>query len=170
MSELFTNLGLNGKLLFAQGINFLIVLYVLNRFVFKKLIVFLEERKERIEKGIELTEKAEVEMERVAEARKSSLQLAKKTATELIAKARGQSEVNSKEIESDAREKSEDILSKAQKQAEKEQSNVIVNAKNEINKMAALAIEKVLQRSMTEKDEELLAKEVTEYLDKQYVK
>lgn len=170
MSELFANLGLNGKLLFAQGLNFLIVLYVLNRFVFKKLIVFLEERKERIEKGVELTEKAEVEMERVAEVRKSSLQLAKKTATELIAKVKGQSDILAKEIEGDAREKSEDILNKALEQAKKEQSSVIASAKNEINRMAALAIEKVLQRSLTEKDEELLAKEVTDYLDKEYVK
>ena len=170
MSELFANLGLNGKLLFAQGLNFLIVLYVLNRFVFKKLIVFLEERKERIEKGVELTEKAEVEMERVAEVRKSSLRLAKKEAGEVLLSAKVQSEVNSREVEDAAHERSEDILNKAQEQAQKEQSNVIVSAKNEINRMAALAVEKVLQRSLTEKDEELLSKEVTEYLEKQYVK
>lgn len=170
MSELFTNLGLNGKLLFAQGLNFLIVLYVLNRFVFKRLITFLEERKERIEKGVELTEKAKVEMERVAEVRKSSLRLAKKEAGELLLSAKVKSEVNSREIEGVAHERGEDILNKAQEQAQKEQSNVIVSAKNEINRMAALAIEKVLQRSLTEKDEELLSKEVTEYLEKQYVK
>lgn len=170
MSELFTNLGLNGKLLFAQGLNFLIVLYVLNRFVFKRLITFLEERKQRIEKGVELTEKAGVEMERVAEVRKSSLRLAKKEAGELLLSAKVQSEVNSREVESAAHERSEDILNKAQEQAQKEQSNVIVSAKNEINRMAALAVEKVLQRSLTEKDEELLSKEVTEYLEKQYVK
>lgn len=170
MSELFTNLGLNGKLLFAQGINFLLVIYVLNRFVFKRLITFLEERKERIEKGIELTEKAEIEMDRVSEARKNSMQLAKKEATELIAQARNQSEVNTRESEATAHEKSEDILKKAQEQVLKEKSNVILNAKNEINKMAVLAVGKVLQRSLTEKDEELLSKEVTDYLEKQYVK
>ncbi|MCH7552349.1 hypothetical protein IIB49_03100, partial [Patescibacteria group bacterium] len=65
MAELFSNLGLDVKLLLAQAVNFLLVLWLLNRFVFKKILKFLEERKQGIERGVELTKKAEREIERI---------------------------------------------------------------------------------------------------------
>jgi len=87
MSELLSGLGINGKLLFAQAANFLLVLWLLNRFVFKKLIAFIEKRKERIQEGVELTEKAEREMKRIDEARERELRNARERGEGLVAKA-----------------------------------------------------------------------------------
>ena len=170
MVELFSNLGLNWKLLAAQLFNFLLVLWILNRFVFKRLIVFLEERKERIEKGVELTERAEKEMDQVAKARRRGLELAKQETTALLSKARSRAELQGKELELEARSTGESIIKKAKEQAGKEQLGIVVNAKNEINEIAALAAGKVLKRSLTKKDEELLLEEITQYLKKEYVK
>lgn len=170
MAELFSNLGLNAKLLAAQVFNFLLVLWLLNRFVFKRLIVFLEERKERIEKGLVLTEKAEQEMSRVAEARKRGLELAKQEAFEVMVQAKSRAELGAKELENKARVQGEQIVTKAMERAKKEQSDIVINARREVHSIAVLVAERVLERSMSDTDEERLLKGVTEYLEKEYVK
>lgn len=69
MAELFENLGINWKLLLAQAVNFLLVLWVLNKFVFKRLLKFLEERRDKIAKGLVFSEKAKLELQRTEQAR-----------------------------------------------------------------------------------------------------
>ena len=59
MNELFSQLGIDPKLLLAQGVNFVILLVVLTKFVYKPLMKMVEERRKKIELGIKGGEKAE---------------------------------------------------------------------------------------------------------------
>ena len=52
MSELFSTFGINWKLILIQGVNFLLLLFVLKHFLFDKVFAVLDERKRVIEKGI----------------------------------------------------------------------------------------------------------------------
>ena len=52
MSELFSQLGIDPKLLLAQGVNFVILLFVLTKFVYRPLAKMMEERRKKIELGI----------------------------------------------------------------------------------------------------------------------
>ena len=88
MAELLSNLGINGKLLFAQIVNFLIIFALLGKFVFPKVIKFIEDRKEKIKKGLELTEKAEQEMQRINDARSRELEKARQAGEVLISQAK----------------------------------------------------------------------------------
>ena len=56
--ELLSNLGINGKLLLAQIVNFFILLYILKRFAYKPILKVLDDRKEKIEKGLRDAENA----------------------------------------------------------------------------------------------------------------
>ena len=87
MQELFSNLGIDGRLLFAQAVNFLLVLWLLNKFVFKKVLSHLEERRNKIEQGLELTERATREMERIDEARHRELGKARTEAEKILTDA-----------------------------------------------------------------------------------
>ena len=59
MSELFSQLGIDWKLLLAQGVNFVILLVVLTKFVYKPLMKMVEARRQKIELGIRGGEMAE---------------------------------------------------------------------------------------------------------------
>ena len=118
MGELFSNLGINGKLLFAQVVNFLIIFVLLAKFVYPKLIAFTEKRKQRIEEGLVLTEKAEREMLRINEARGRELEKARKEADSVIARGKSAGEEKEHEIISAAKDQAEYIAKLAKEQAE----------------------------------------------------
>ena len=170
MGELFSNLGINGKLLFAQAVNFLLVLWLLNRFVFKKLIVHLERRRARIEQGLNLTEKAEREMERIEGSRHRELEKARAEGEKVLAEARNSASAKGKEALALVKGEAEKMLLKEKQESEKEKAETILRSKSEIQKLAVLMAEKVLSRSITKEDEENAAKEVLGYLEKTYAK
>ena len=168
MQELFSNLGINGKLLIAQIVNFVIILFLLKKFVFSKLIQHLEDRRVRIEQGLELTEKAEKEMGRIEASRHRELEKAREEGEIVLAEARSSAASKQKEAFNIVRQEVEKTLQKAKGEAEKEKTDAIKSSKDEINKIAVLMAEKVLSRSITKADQEHAVKEVTDYFEKEY--
>ena len=65
MELLLEKLGLEPHILLAQIINFLILIFVLRRFLYKPLIKFLDKRKDIIEKGLNDAQKAKEELSKI---------------------------------------------------------------------------------------------------------
>jgi len=63
-----------------QIINFLLILYLLNRFLFKRVLALLDERQERISKGLEDAEAAARDRELARAEREAALDEARKEA------------------------------------------------------------------------------------------
>ena len=138
----------------------MIVVFLLQRFVFKKLFVFLAERKKKIEKGIELTQKAELEMVRIDEARKREIENAKQQGAFLLSEAKTLAQNQARQALLFAKAQEEKILFKAQSEARKEKQEAVEAAKEEIQERAFAFAEKILGRTITNKDEEKMVKEV----------
>lgn len=164
MSELFSNLGIDGKLLFAQAANFLLVLWVLHRFVFKKLVKFLEDRKQGIQEGVELTEKAKLEMERIGEVRHRAMGKAKELAESFIAESKVRGMEQEKEIVQKAREGAEGILAKAEEESERKRQDALRQAKAEVQERAFALTERVLMRSLSKEDEKRMGEDLVREL------
>ena len=170
MSELFNNLGIDWRLLIAQAVNFLLVLFLLKKFVFGKVIRHLEERRTRIEQGLELTDKAKREMDRIEESRHRELEKAREAGEKVLADARSSAAEKEKAALVLVRVEAEKMLQKAKTEAAKEKTDAILGAKTEAQKLAVLMAEKILGRSITKQDQDAAAKEVMEYFEKNYAK
>jgi F-type H+-transporting ATPase subunit b len=168
METLFSQLGINWKLLLAQAFNFLLVLFILKKFVFPPLLRFIEAREQRIKKGLELTDKAEKDVERLEMFRKSELEKVKRDADAVLAEARILAQQKKQEMESDAKESAENIIMKAKLQAQKSQQDMVIDAKDEIGKAAFAVAEKIIQRNLTDFDEEKAVEDVLDYLNERY--
>ena len=168
MGELLSNLGINGKLLFAQIVNFLIIFALLAKFVFPKVLAFIEERKKKIEAGLKLTEKAEREMQRINDARSRELEKARQEGEALISQAKGDAENRGAELVATAKGQAEGITQQAKIDAELAKTDAIKGAKEEIGRTALLLAEKILSRNFDKEDEEKITNEVIEELDKKY--
>lgn len=164
MSELFSNLGIDVKLLLAQAVNFLLVLWLLNRFVFRKILRFLDERSRGIEKGVELTAQAKREMERIGEARHRALQQAKGEAEGILKEAKAKGAGVEKELTAEAREEAELILQKAKEEGERNKQDALKKAEQELQEQAFLLAEKVLSRSFSKEDEERMGEDLLKEL------
>lgn len=66
MDAIFSQLGVNGKLLLSQGVNFFIVLAVLTFFVWRPLLVLIHKRREKIEEGIRSADTADERLKNIA--------------------------------------------------------------------------------------------------------
>src|SRR3989344_7683139 len=119
MSELFSKLGIDWKLLLAQAVNFLLLLTVLRFTIYKPLLGLLKERRTKIEKGLSdaalaggrLEEAELMKKAKLAEADRASMALLKGT------------EKQAKELEvtllNETKKKEETMLLRAKHAAEK---------------------------------------------------
>ncbi len=108
MGEFFEAFSVDVPKLLFQVINFLLLLYLANRFLFKRVLGLLDERNARITKGLEDAETAARDRELARAEREAAVTEARKEAADML--------VNANKIATDTRD---EILAKARADAEK---------------------------------------------------
>ena len=156
--ELIKNFGINPFLLGAQVVNFLIVLFILRKFLYKPIIELLQKRQNAIKEGLKKAEEAEQRLKRIVEEEKTILTNAHIKAKKIIEDAILQSQESSKEIQENAKKQSEKILMEAKVEIERK---AIETEKRLMESVGSLAI-KFLQKSVEELFSEREQKEVME--------
>lgn len=159
MSELFSKLGIDWRLLVAQLANFLILLFVLRRFAYKPLLKLLDERKQKIADGLSNAQKAQSKLEEAEKERQKIISTAKKGASEIISLAESSAQKNREETLKEAKAGVEKIVAEARKQIESEKNKMIGEIKSEITELVILTTEKTASIKLDEKkDKELIEK------------
>src|SRR3989344_1988819 len=165
MGELFAQLGIDWRLLLAQAVNFLLVLWILKRFVFQKLIRFMEDRQRRIQEGLEMREQAQQELQRSQEMRATEIARARKDTEEILAQAKETAGERERELIARAKQEAEKLLLRAKDDIQRESEAAKKEVREDIVSVTMLAAEKILERAITEKDRERMMKEVMETID-----
>ena len=159
MSELLSKLGIDWKLIIAQIVNFLVLLFVLYKFAYGPILGMLEKRQKKIEKGLADADKAQKNLEKSEEKQKEILRKARTEAKDIVEKAHMQAEKSKSEIAVEAKAQSEKILVDAKKQISQEKEKMISEVKSEIGSLVVAATEKIiLERIDEKKDKELIEK------------
>ena len=158
MSELFFALGINWKLLFSQGANFLILLATLTFFVYKPLLKIMEERKRRIEGGLRDAEAAEKKLKNIGNLETERMAMAEKDALGIIKKAETTAELSAKAIVVSAEEKSVALLKEAVEIASKKRAEDLENLKKEGAGLIREAIARTVELDPSAIDEKLIGK------------
>lgn len=127
-------LGIQPMLLIAQIVNFLIIFYLLKRFLFKPIMTMLDKRKKEIADNLERADRMAKEEEKIMDKQEKMLMDAKKEAKAILETAKKQQEVLKKEALVKAHEEAQEIIAKAKVQAEK-------NAKDQEEQMRKQSVE-----------------------------
>jgi F-type H+-transporting ATPase subunit b len=159
-------LGIDWKLLLFQIANFLILLFILRKVLYKPLLGFLDKRRKKIEEGLNKAEKFEEEWQKIKAKEKEIMTQAEKSALQLAEKARLDAQVREKEMTEEARQKAEKIMEEAKKEVAKEKEKVLSELKGETADFIVLATEKILQRSLNDKDEKAMIEKTIRLLAK----
>lgn len=165
MKELVSNFGIDPKLLFAQAFNFALLFFVLQRFVFSKLILQLSERKDKIAKGLEMHEKAGQELSHALVLKKQEVEAGKQEASALLSKAHATAVEKLQNADSAIQEKSQRLLSAAKESGEQAKREIIEGAKGEMTEIALLALERMWKKGAVKGMEQELTREVAAVLD-----
>ncbi len=152
-------LGINQGLLVAQIINFIIILFVLSRWVFPPIMRMLEQRRQRIQDS--LAEAERVRKEAASERAQYQQQLAEerqRTASEL-ARAAQQGQQVREEIIGAAERERETLLATARREADGIREQAVADARRQIVDLAILAAQRVVGGSMDETRQRQLVNE-----------
>lgn len=157
MSELLTKLGIDWKLLIAQVVNFLILLFVLWKFAYGPVLAMLEKRQKKIEKGLTDADEAHKKLAESEEKQQEILRKARTEAKDIVEKAHDQAEKAKSEIAAESKAQAEKIIAGAKAEIEQEKQKTIAEIKAEIGGLVALAAEKIIDEKLdASKDKKLI--------------
>jgi F-type H+-transporting ATPase subunit b len=131
-----------------QIINFLLVLYLLNRFVFKRVLALIDERQARIAKGLEQAEAAARDRELARAEREAALDEARKEAQTMIARATKIAEDSRAEIVAAARAEAEKVAAKATEEITAEKQRAIAELRSQVADLALEAAGRLVKAEM----------------------
>lgn len=161
--ELFNALGINLKILIAQFINFSIFFFVLYKFAYKPMLKFLDDRKQKIEQGLNNAEKANNKLISLEEKEKEIIAQAnlegQKQAKKIIAQAKEVGDEKRAQMIQKTKEEIKNIVKKEKENIELEKNNAIKDIKKQTADLVAMSLKKVLNEKIdNKKDMEIIQK------------
>jgi F-type H+-transporting ATPase subunit b len=142
-----------------QIVNFLLILYLLNRFLFKRVLALLDERGERISKGLEDAEAAARDRELARAEREAALDEARKEAQTMIARATKIAEDSRTEIVAAARAEAEKVAAKATEEITAEKQRAIAELRSQVADLALDAAGRLVRSEMNAPTQRRLVEE-----------
>lgn len=152
------SLGIDWRLLIVQGIAFLILLWVLSKFVYPVLSAALEKREVTIREGLRAAQEAEKKADSAKAEVDKLLEEARKQAGELLASAKNEASSVISAANDSASERTERMIADAHAQIEQDVASAKKALRDETINLVALATEKVIGKTMTpEIDKKVIA-------------
>ena len=152
-------LGINPGFLLVFGLYFLLVMFVLTRWVYTPVINALEARQKKIAQGFE---DARVAAEARANAEKEAQKIiaaAQAEANKRVAEAAGRAEQAAKDIAAAAEEERARLLKTAQEEAAFERNRILGDLRGQVAALAIAAANKVIGSALDEQRQRALIEE-----------
>jgi F-type H+-transporting ATPase subunit b len=160
---LFQALGLNLQLFVEQGVAFLILVFILGKFVYPALVKAIDDRRAAIEAGLEEAKESGEALEKAEAKVAEMLEAARKDADEILARTQQESASLVAEAESKAQARAEQIVADARQQLNIDVTKAREALKKDTIELVALATERVIGEKLDErKDAELVKKALAE--------
>lgn len=154
MDEILKNFGINPVLLIAQIVNFLIILYILKRFLYKPVLDVLRKRQETIKEGLKQAEETRLLLEKTAAREKEVLKKAQEEAKKMLEETRKQRDGILQEAETAAKKQADRILEEAKKQIAFETKEAQKNLSMQISGLALEFLQKSTAQIFSKEDQQ----------------
>jgi F-type H+-transporting ATPase subunit b len=155
-------LGINGPLLVAQIINFLILLGLLYLFAYKPILKMFDERANKIKESMDMTESVKQQAANAEEEAKKRIEEASQEGQEVIARAIKTGEEIRQKAENDAKPEAEALVDRARQEIQQERDEAIAELRKEFTDLTIAAAEKVIEQEL---DKERHLKLIEKVLD-----
>jgi F-type H+-transporting ATPase subunit b len=151
--ELIKNFGLDPVLLGAQIVNFIIIAFILKRFLYKPLLAMLKKREESIKQGLSQAEQGRKLLEDTLVKEKEILKKAKQQAEILLKDSRNQALLQLEKAEGSAKQQSERILEDAKVQIELSAKETEKKLTTYVGKLAIELLAKSSEKLFSQKEQ-----------------
>lgn len=149
-----------------QAINFIILAFVLYRFLFKPLTQFMEKRAEGIRHSLEEAKRARDEVVAARAEYDESLRTARQEAAALRQRMEREIEQERERLVHASREESQRMISQARSEIEQEVRRAKAELRSEAVNVSLTAAERLVRRSLTDEDHRRLAEQYIDELER----
>lgn len=151
--DFLKDFGVDPRLLAAQVVNFLLLLFILKKLLYGPLLKVLEERKQKIAQSLKQAEEIEVRLQKTEEDREKSLEEATLEAQKIVNEAT----VSANQIIAEAHQKaSQDIglmVTKAADSINLDREKMQQELREELADLVVRSLEKVTGKVLNKKDQ-----------------
>lgn len=154
------SLGFNLPSLLAQLINFALLLIVLSIFAYRPAIRLLDERRRRIQEGLEASEQAKQRAAQAEQDVQAQLERARQEGQAVIGQAQQIAARIQEEAHQEARQDAEALLTRARSEIQLERDSAIAELRREFASLTIEAAEKVIGQALDRRAHQRLIEEV----------
>jgi F-type H+-transporting ATPase subunit b len=146
--DILNSLGVNFTAVIWHAVNFLVLLFVLQRFLFKPVMSMLDQRAARIRESMENAEAVRAETARLEAESKDILDRARQESQQLLAQANRNAERILTEARQAAQQEGERLVERARSDLARERSQAFEELRQQIGELAIQAASQVVRRSL----------------------
>lgn len=143
-------------------INFLILVGVLTKFLYKPFLEVLDKRKQAIQEAFDSAEMVNKRADEKMAAYNSRIANVEEEGRQIIKAARDSAEAQAADIIEEAHEKAEQIVEAAHRQVEREREKAVSDMREYVATLAILAAEKIVEKEITVTGQEQIIDEIIE--------
>jgi F-type H+-transporting ATPase subunit b len=144
-------LGINLNGLIAQLINFLVLYFLLSRFLFPRVTQMLDARAARIRESVERAEQVQREAEVMEQQFQERIAEARREGQGIVANANQIAQRIQAEAQEKAQREAEAFLVRAREQIQRETQQASAELRQQVASLALLAASRVVERSLDER-------------------
>lgn len=159
MEKFIHEFGIDWKLMVAQLINFLVLVFILGKFVYKPIIKALDNRRKKIEEGVEFSEKAKSELASVATLKAEEVAKAQKQGMELVKAAEVSAGRVRDEIVAGGEAEKEKLIAAGKALLAEQKNRMEKSVYDQAVSLVEAALSKVLSKKEFKADEKALISE-----------
>lgn len=157
--DFLKDFGVQPVLLAAQVVNFLVLLWILKKLLYKPILKVLEERKQRIAESLKNTEEIEKRLNKLSEEEQKKILKAAQEGELIIKQAQESGVQIIEEAKAKAQGLHEKILEEAYGQIKVEREKLKQEVREHLADFVVLALQKITNKVLTTKDQKKMVKE-----------
>jgi len=146
-------------------INFALLLWILQRFLFKPALKYLDQRRETIHARMQAAQADEERAAQLTHDREAALQTAREQAEEIVSSARRRAEGLVAEAKGDAKTEAARVLAEGKRQLEQERDRMIQDLREAYADITVLGAARVLDREVKIEDHQRLLDQLMAEID-----
>ena len=161
----FNQFRLNIQYIIFYMVDFIIILFVLQKFLFKKIANVLNERESIIKKGLEDAKESQEKKEEMEERYKEIMKETQREVDQILKGTRVSAEKLRDEIINTSEIEAKKIIEEAENKISQDHDKMYELLKNEVKRIAIDITEKVLDENLGREERDIILKKSIKYLE-----
>jgi F-type H+-transporting ATPase subunit b len=146
--DILKTLGIDGWAFVWHIINFLVLIYLLSRFLYRPITQMLNERSRRIEESLAAAERAQADVARADREREELLTTTRREIQDMMAQAQQVADRIQSEARTNAQQEAQRIIDRAQQEAQAERDQAMAELRREVASLAVQAAERIISQRL----------------------